>query len=219
MKKGFSLVEALFVIVVLSLVLGSIFGIAYKAQVSFDEEKRFTETSQHARIATDEITRYIRQAGNEPPIRQPDGTMRQALKNATGGPYPAIQRISAQQIRIRTDITGSFLGPGAATGDPDGELRSAFEDVTIGFSQGSVYLIDHVTAPGTPQILADNIANFGFLFLNNNGAAPANDFDVAAVDVLMDARAPARGANRISSVRYRSHVFVRSKTFDVFATK
>lgn len=210
-NKGFSLIEALFVTVTLSLVLGSIFGIAYKAQVSFDEEKRFTETSQHARVAVDEITRYIRQAGNDP---------KKCMKTLPGGPFPAVQRIGAQQIRVRTDITGSYHGPEAPTGDPDGKLKSPYEDVTIGFTQGQVYLIDNNDpSANKTQILADNIANFGFLFHNSVGGAPANDFDIAAVDVLMDARAPQRGANRISSIRYRSHVFIRSKTFDVFATQ
>ncbi len=211
MKKGFSLIEALFVVLTLSAVLGSIFGIAYKAQVSFDEEKRFTEASQHARIATDEITRYIRQAGNDP---------LKCLKTLPGGPYPGVERISSQQIRIRTDITGSYNGPGARTGDPDGKLLSPFEDVTIGYDPGSkrVYLIDHALG-ATPQILADNIDNFGFLVQDSSGGPPATNFDIAAVDVLMVAKAPRRAANRISSVRYRSHVFVRSKTFDVFATQ
>ncbi len=214
MKKGFSLLEALFVVITLSVVLGGIFGIAYKAQVSFDEEKRFTETSQQARVAIDEITRYIRQAGNDP---------LKALKTASGGPYPPVERLGVQQIRIRTDITGSYHGPGAPTGDPDGKLLSPFEDVTIGYDPGSkrVYLVDHhapLEAQGT-QVLADNIDNFGFFCQDSTGGLAASNFDIAAVDILMVAKAPRRAANRISSVRYRSHVFVRSKTFDVFATQ
>jgi type II secretory pathway pseudopilin PulG len=212
MKKGFSLIEALFVVITVTLVLGGIFGVAYKAQVSFDEERRFTETSQQARVAIDEITRYIRQAGNDP---------LKCLKSGPSGPLPAIQRDSVQQIQIRTDITGSYHGPGAPTGDPDGKLLSPFEWVTIGYNSGTkqVYLIDHnLPAASQTQVLADGIANFGFSCQNSAGGLAANDFDIAAVDVLIVAKTQRRSVNRINTVRYRSHVFIRSKTFDVFAT-
>jgi len=211
MKNGFSLIEALFVTVVMSLVLGSIFGVAYRAQLSFDEEKRFTETSQQARVATDEIARYIRQAGNDP---------LGCLRTLPGGPYPAVERFGPHRIRIRTDITGSFNGPGGTTGDPDGRLSSPMEDVTIGYSPGSnqVYLIDNALGV-TPQVLADNIDSFGFLYQDSTGGNPGSSFNIAAVDVLMVAQTPRSMVNRINTVRYRSHVFVRSKTFDVFATQ
>ncbi len=206
MKKGFSLVEALLVVAILTIVLGSIFGIAYKAQVSFDEEKRFTETSQEARVATDEITRYIRQAGNDP---------RKFLKTHN---IPGVKRVGLQEIRISTDITGSYNGPGGTTGDPDGKLDSPLEDVTIKFVGRQVQLMDRVASPGNWQILADNIEKFELVFQDSTGGPAATDFDIAAVDVLLVAQAPRRAANRINTVRYRSHVFVRSKTFDVFAT-
>ncbi len=207
MKKGFSLIEALFVTLTLSLVLGSIFGIAYKAQVSFDEEKRFTETSQQARVAIDEITRYIRQAGNDP------------LKGLKSNGLPAVDRLNSHQIRVRTDITGSFNGPSAKTGDPDGRTQSPMEDVTIGYDPGAkqVFLIDHSVSP-VKQILADNIDKFGFMCLDAAGGNASGNSNIVAVDVLIVAQAPRRGLNRVSTVRYRSHVFVRSKTFDVFAS-
>ena len=118
--KGFSIVEALIVVAILSVVLGAIFGIAYKAQVSFDAEKRFTETSQHARIAMDEIVRYVRQAGNDPFPKD-------------GFSYPAVELLNgnSNQIVVRSDITGSYPNPGSATGDPDHLLNSPMEDVTI----------------------------------------------------------------------------------------
>ena len=139
-----------------------------------------------------------------------------------GGPLPAIHKTDAQHIDIRADITGSFHGPGATTGDPDGELSSPFEWVTIGYSSGSqqVTLTDHnLPLDSRTQILADHITSFAFACQNSAGSLAASDGEIAAVDVLMVADAPRRGANRVSSVRYRSRVFIRSKTFDVFATE
>jgi len=206
--KGFSIVEALIVVAILSVVLGAIFGIAYKAQVSFDAEKRFTETSQHARIAMDEIVRYIRQAGNDPFPKD-------------GISYLAVERLSGNEINVRSDITGSYDGD---TGDPDHLLTGPMEFVTIRYNPTngirSIAIEDH--HGGGSQVLADNIdvpsGDSFFKFYDSAGNLTTDSTKIVSVEVTMAAKTPPRPGSGVNTVTYRSHVFIRSKAFDVFAT-
>ncbi|RPI27032.1 MAG: type II secretion system protein [Acidobacteria bacterium] len=211
MNRGFSLVEALIVVAVISIVLGSIFGIAYQAQMSFDAEKRFTETSQHARIAMDEITRYIRQAGNNP--------------NPKTFNLQAVQYHGPSSIELWTDITGSHDG---VTGDPDRSTNSPLEHVMISYlpgagnNRGTVTIRDYAVALGTDdQILAENVdlpdGTPFFQCFDTSGTATTTSNDIVSIEVTMRASTPERMGGRVNSVTYRSHVFIRSKTFDVFA--
>ncbi|MFB3904330.1 MAG: PilW family protein [Acidobacteriota bacterium] len=204
--KGFSFLEVLIVVAILSVVLSAIFGIAYQAQRSFDEEKRFTETSQHARVAMDEIVRYIRQAGNDPYPKE-------------GTPFPAIEiGLGGNQITVRSDITGSYDG---RTGDPDKALNSPMEDVTIKFESGTVWIQDNRTGGGF-QPLADNIetppGETFFKFYDSAGNQTTVNDQIVSVEVAIAAKTPPRAGNMRNTVTYRSHVFIRSKAFDVFAT-
>ncbi len=207
--KGYSIVEALIVVAILSVVLSAIFGIAYQAQRSFDAEKRFTETSQHARVAMDEIVRYIRQAGNDPWPKE-------------GTPIVAVDRVSNNQIIVRSDITGSYPTPGSQTGDPDKLLNSPMEDVTIRYDSGAKTVsIQDNRAGGGFQVLADNIevpSNESFFkCYDSAGAETSVSNEIVSVEVTMAAKTPPRAGNRVNTVTYRSHVFIRSKAFDVFA--
>jgi type II secretory pathway pseudopilin PulG len=203
--RGFSLIEALIVTATLSLILGAIFGVAYKAQVSFDAEKRFTETSQRARIAMDEIVRYIRQAGNDPFPKD-------------GFSFLAVERVSGSEINVRSDITGSYDGQ---TGDPDHVLTSPMEDVTIRYDSVAkqISIIDH---HGPLQTLGDNIeipsGESFFQCYDSAGNLTTVSSDIVSVEVTMAAKTPPRAGSGINTVTYRSHVFIRSKSFDVFAT-
>jgi len=206
MNKGFSVVEALIVVAILGVVLGSIFGIAYQAQRSFDAEKRFTETSQHARVAMDEIVRYIRQAGNDPYPKE-------------GTPFPAVEVVTGNVINVRSDITGSYDG---VTGDPDKLLNSPMEDVTIRYDSGAKTVsIQDNRAGGGFQVLADHIevpsGESFFGFFDSSGGATTDPKKIVSVQVTMAAKTPPRAGSKINTVTYRSHVFIRSKAFDVFS--
>lgn len=204
MNKGFSVVEALIVAAILAVVLGSIFGIAYQAQMSFDSEKRFNETSQHARVAMDEIVRYIRQAGNDPFPKE-------------GAPFLPVTIDGPNQITLRSDITGSYDGQ---KGDPDKLLNSKMENVTITYTGYQILIHDNTTG-GFTWPLADHIelpaGESFFKFYDSNGVQTNSSNQVASVAVTIVAKTPQRGAGRVNSVTYRSQVFIRSKAFDVFA--
>ncbi|HXK61944.1 MAG TPA: hypothetical protein PLP42_18815 [Acidobacteriota bacterium] len=203
MNKGYSFVEALIVAVILSAVLAAIFGIAYQAQSSFDVERRFTETSQHARIALDEITRYIRQAGNDPYPKE-------------GTPFPAVTWISSNEIEVRSDITGSHDN---ITGDPDKKLDSPMEHVGIRYVGGQVQIRDYALDTGW-EVLAENVTvppgEKFFTCFDSAGNETTDSDKITSVAVAMTANSAAGVGGRVNSITYRSRVFIRSKTFDIF---
>lgn len=202
MKKGFTLLEMIIVITIITAVLGAVFSVAYRTQTAFESEKQFTETSQQARVTMDQIVRYLRQAGNDPTEYLKDNDI------------PAV-RIIANGVVINSDITGSFDG---VTGDPDGALDSPFEVVTVRYnSQRDEVEMDLNDNTGF-HVVADNIVAFNMVFFDDTGTVTADSSEVAAVQIGMTANTARkdRRTGRINSVSYRSDVFVRSKSFDLF---
>jgi type II secretory pathway pseudopilin PulG len=202
MSKGYSFIEILIVTLILTVILGGVFGIAYQAQMSFDSEKQFTETTQHARIAMDQIVRYLRQAGNDP-----EGGMRT-------NKIPAIQLSGTSAITVNTDITGSV---GGTLGDPDGLLTSPLESVFINYN--SALREVSIRLQGEPaQVMADNISDCTFVGLDANGSVTSDGNQVVAVRVTMTADTARRDrrTGRINSVTFSSDVFIRSRSYDLF---
>jgi prepilin-type N-terminal cleavage/methylation domain-containing protein len=203
MNKGFSFIELMIVTLIITGVLAAIFTIAYQTQLSFDSEKQFTETSQHARVTMDQIVRYLRQAGNDP------------LEYMKSHNIPAVQVMGDNHVIINSDVTGSYDG---TTGDPDGALDSPFEIVTVRYNPGFSQVTMDLNDGNGPQIMADHISAFRMRFFDSNGAATMVSSQVAAVEVEMTANTGRvdRRTGRVNAVSFRSEVFVRSKSFDLF---
>jgi len=115
-RRGFSFLELLIVTAIFTVIVAASLSLAHKAQFSFRSERDFTETSEQARIAMDQIVRYLRQAGNDP-----TGELKKAG-------IEAVVVSSGSRIEINSDITGSgpagsAISPGSSFdyGDPDGD--------------------------------------------------------------------------------------------------
>lgn len=204
MNKGFSFIEVMVVTAILSVVLGAIFAVAYQAQMSFESEKQFTDTSQQARMALDQIVRHVRQAGNDP------------LGYLKGHSIPAVHVGSSSSATINSDITGSFDG---TTGDPDGALNSPLEIVSVNYNSSLKRVTIDINDGRGPQTMADNIEAFNLRYFDKLGAETTVSADVTAVRVEMTAATdrPDRRTGKQNSVTLRSDVFIRSKSFDMFA--
>jgi prepilin-type N-terminal cleavage/methylation domain-containing protein len=210
MKKGFSLVEALLVTAILSIILGAVFGIAYQAQRSFQSEREYAETTQHARVAMDQIIRYVRQAGNDP------------LEVMEGSNTPPVEILSdgggegQTQFRINSDITGS--SDDNLTGDPDGGLTSPMEQVTVSYFPDSQQLLMDINDGNGSQLMADNITDFTIELFNSAGEATTDENAVVRVRVEMTAETanPDQRTGQVNSVTFTSDVYIRNRGYNLF---
>lgn len=202
--------ELLIVTAIFSVVVAATLSLAHKAQLSFRSERDFTETAEQARIAMDQIVRYLRQAGNDP-----TGNLKKSGVSAVVADSPA-------EIQINSDITGSAHATGEGRhdyGDPDGDNNDQMERVTVDYDGHALY-IDIGDGNGR-QEMADNISNFSMEYFDRNGNShmPASA-DTARVVIRMTAET-GRGDLRLKGSRrnriaLRSSVFLRNKALDIY---
>lgn len=206
MNRGFSFIEVMVVTAILVIALGAVFSLAVQSQRSFQSERQLNEATQQARLAFNQITRYIRQAGNDP------------LDAMT---VPAIEILGPGHIRINSDITGSQPSvTGNAlerTGDPDGLLTSIHERVTIRHNSGTQTLF--IDVGYGEEATATGISDLSFTFLNGAGLETTNGYEIAEVRMEMEAETARESltTGRISSITMASSVFIRSQSFELFA--
>ncbi|MBI4446154.1 MAG: type II secretion system protein [Acidobacteria bacterium] len=204
-ESGYTLMEALIVTAIVAMVTAAIFPLLYQGQQSYQGEKEFAEVTQQARIAMDQITRYLRQAGNDP------------LEVLTTSP---IQTLSSGHILISSDITGSVPSttndPKESTGDPDGTLNSIYESLEVRYDGSSRTL--YIDVGYGEEILAENISSFQLSYFDKSGASTTNDAEIARIKVEMVAETGEKDprTGKISSMTLVSDVFVRNKSYQLF---
>ena len=143
-NAGFSLIELLVTIAVLSVVSGAAISMMYQSQFVYTEQSQMAATSQNLRSAMDQVVRVVRQAGSDP------------LEMIA---VPAITVLGSGHVQVSSDLTGSIASSTGnsleSVGDPDGTLSSIGEIVTFRFDSDNEQLfMDMGYGEG---VLAENV--------------------------------------------------------------
>lgn len=206
-QRGFSLLEMLMAISILAVVTGSVFVLVYQSQQRYASERQYSEAVQNARIALDNITRFVRQAGNDPL----DLIAQEPIVPTAGG------------VIIYSDLSGSVASTtGNAmdrTGDPNGLLDSVFETITISYNSSN-RSVEYDVGYGT-QLLAEDVDSLQFQFFDQSGVAttvPGSINKVRITIVAVTEQADRSGYNnRKNAITLFSDVYVRSRGFSPFS--
>jgi hypothetical protein len=186
---------------ILTIMMGPMVAVFFQSGSSFRAQSQQAELIQQMRIAMDQISRCIRQAGNDP-------------TESIGAPPVTV--LGSGRIRIATDITGSTPGPGgsalAATGDPDGALTALYEIVEFRLDPGRNRILANIGQG--EETLAEGISGLTFTTLDLNGAPTGNPAAIARVQVAMTGRTadPDLQMRRDYTMTLQSEVFIRSRT-------
>ena len=205
-QAGVTLIELLIVMALVILVTGAIFALTFQGQRTFQSESQLNEATRQARVAMDQIIRYLRQAGNAP-----QGPL---------GVAPIVP-LGNGRIQINSDITGSVPSSTTdlreRTGDPNGLLDSIHEIVEIQFDQNSRQVLMDI-GYGEDLLVAENISALNFTFFDLAGVETANPASIVRAEVEMVAQTgdPMMTSGKISSITFQSNVFLRSKAFNFF---
>jgi prepilin-type N-terminal cleavage/methylation domain-containing protein len=204
-ESGFSLIELLITVAVLSVISGAALSLVYQSQFSYTAQTQLAEESQDLRSAMDLIIRSLRQAGSDP-----------LEMIAT----PAVTILGQDHIQIAADVTGSVDSitgnPLESTGDPDGALNSIGELVTVRYDSSEERL--YLNMGYGEAVLADNVTEFNLSFLDEAGMPTTVNDDIARVQVSMTgktARTDLQTKKR-NAISFSSEVFLRSKTQQIF---
>lgn len=173
-SAGFSLLELLIVVAILSIVMGAAFSLMNRSQESFDRNQLHAEAHQNADFAVTRVTELVRGAG-----ANPEGFLASAIQAVTNRETDT-SAPSTSLIRVRADLDGdmaltSRVDP-AANADAKYYILSS-EDVTIKFLEegdpsrnippNTLVLIDNTpdvaggpAIRGIPFLLAQHIDDF-----------------------------------------------------------
>lgn len=167
---GYSLIEFMIASLILLLTAGAAFEILARVQRTAVIQCDVQETLDNAHNAMDTVIRYLRQAANDP----------------GGAGFDGITVISASEVRIRSDLTGSAGSSNPDKGDPDGDVEDASEDVCIRYD-ASDRAIKVISAAGSPQVIAGSISEFGMQYLNYEGEETEIGSDIRRIKVTLSA--------------------------------
>jgi len=200
-QQGFTLLEVMITLAVMTIMMGPMVVVFFQSGTSFRAQSQQSELIQQMRIAMDQISRCIRQAGNDP-------------SESLG--VPPVTILGSGHIRIATDITGSIPGAGGnelrATGDPDGALSSLYEIVEFRHNPGQNQILADIGLGEEP--LAQGVSNLTFTCLDLNGNPTADPAAIARVQVSMTGRStdPDLQMGKNYTLTLQSEVFIRSRT-------
>jgi type II secretory pathway pseudopilin PulG len=151
-QSGFTLAEFLIAACILLIISGSIFRAFSDMQSSAGYESEVQAVLDNTRIGMQLIEKHVRQAGNDP--------------FHIG--IPGITIISASELRIRSDLTGSAGSGNPDKGDPDGDVSDSNEDVTIRYN-GITRTLEFVPDGGPAQPVAGYISGLSFQYFDSSG--------------------------------------------------
>lgn len=100
-RKGFSLLEMMMVVFILTLLVGAIFRLINQAQVRYSVETRKLDLTQQERDSIDQFTRDLHQAGYPSPVTYGNRLDLSSNRTAAG-----IWSISQTDLRMEADVDG-----------------------------------------------------------------------------------------------------------------
>jgi len=166
---GFSLLELVVVVGVLTIVMGAAFTLMARSQESFDRNQTMAEAHQNADFAVVRVAEILRGAGSNP------------TGNSTVNSLPFVSNlevgsttVNTSVVRVRSDLDCNGATASRVSGFGDSYYIVTSEDVTIKFyatattvgstsvPANSLCIIDNTagTDSGVPIVLASNITAF-----------------------------------------------------------
>ena len=170
-NNGFTLVELLVATALSGIVLTGIYSSYYSQQKSYVAQGQVASMHQNLRAAMYHMEREIRMAGYNP-------------AGATG---TGIQTAGTDTIRITMDITDD-----TGTGDPDGDIGDAGEDITYSLSDtdsdGFMDLLRNDANGSGNQTAAEDIDALNLIYLDGSGSITSTLTDIRSVQISLVAK-------------------------------
>jgi hypothetical protein len=146
----------------------TVFALLAHAQQTAFIQADMQEAADEVRIAMDLIARYIRNSANDP----------------LHAGFEGITIISATEVRLRSDITGSSGAADPDKGDPDGDTDDAGEDVRIRYDPAD-RAIEVIPEGGGAQAIAGRISALDLRYLDAEGNVTSAGSEVRRIRVTI----------------------------------
>jgi prepilin-type N-terminal cleavage/methylation domain-containing protein len=167
-QSGFALTEFLITAAILLIVSSATFRMLTEIQHAGSYQSEVQFVLNNTRIAMQTVERYIRQAGNDP----------------LGTGIAGIAIVSAEEIQVRSDVTGSAAPGNPDKGDPDGDTADSGESITIRLNNRT-RSIEIVPEGGAAQVVAGFISGLSFQYYDATGHSTATSSEVRKVGITI----------------------------------
>lgn len=168
-ESGFSLIELVVVVGILTIIMGAAFQLMSQSQISYDRNQLLAEAHQNADFATIRIAEIIRGSGANPNSKISINGLYFIRNKQNDG-----DAINTSIVRLQSDLDGDTFVTDRAGGAGSEYFLLASEDVTLRFFEnqttvggvtvppGTICMIDNTagTGQGVPIVLAEHIVAF-----------------------------------------------------------
>lgn len=202
-EQGFSLLELLIALGVLTIVMGTVFSLLNRFQLAYRYEEAYTDAQRNARFAIGRINEIMRSAGTHPTGTTTVNAANFLLfLNSSGSVITSVGSISSSSIRLKADLDGDGLFNTRVSSNSDVIVTS--EDVTLQLVGEQLMLTDNTTTAKTQVPIAEGISAVTF-----------SDPDGSRREIVVELSARPSGIAptdpRFREVTYTSNVRVRNR--------
>jgi prepilin-type N-terminal cleavage/methylation domain-containing protein len=203
-ERGFSLIEIMVAMMMLTVVTGVAFSLLHTFQSSYKYEEAHADAQRNGRFALARLNEIIRSAGTNPTANiTVNPTNFAVLQN----PTTSGSARTSSSIRLKSDLNGDGLNTANVSANTDVIVTA--EDVMLRLDavNRQVIMDNYTTSPVTSTPIADGIASL--TFTDPNGATNTNKTIIVTL-VAVPNGIP-QGDSRYREVSYSASIRLRNR--------
>jgi len=204
-ESGFSMMELIIALMVMTVVMGIAFMLLNRFQQTYRYEEAYADAQRNARFAVARLNEIIRSAGTNPTANttvNPTNFISLLAPTTTSG-----TAVTSSSIQLRSDLNGDTFNNTTVSSNSDVIVTS--ENLTLRFdAANSRIVMDDNTAGGSTNVtIAENIRSV--TFTDPNGASNTNK--AIQVKLVAIPTGIASGDPRYREVSYNATIRLRNR--------
>ena len=204
-ESGFSLMEVIIALLVLTVVLGMAFSLLNRYQQSYRYEEAYADAQRNARFAVARLNEIIRSAGTNPTANttvNPTNFVSLLAPTTASG-----TAVSSSSLQLRSDLNGDTLNTTTVSSNSDVIVTSENVTLRLDAANSRIIMDDNTVNPPLSVIIADNIRTL--TFTDPNGASNTNK--AIQVQLVAIPSGIAVGDPRYREVSYNATIRLRNR--------
>jgi prepilin-type N-terminal cleavage/methylation domain-containing protein len=204
-QSGFSLMELVVVLMVMTVVMGMAFSLLNSFQQTYRYEEAYADAQRNARFAVARLNEVIRSAGTNPrAITTVNPTNFAVMIGPTTKSGTAL---SASSIQLRSDLDGDTLNSTRVSSNSDVIVTSENISLRLDSTTNQLIMDDNTVSPPVSIPIADHIRQIKFT--DPNGSSNTNK--VIIVEIIAIPGSIPAGDPRYREVTYTAAIRLRNR--------
>jgi prepilin-type N-terminal cleavage/methylation domain-containing protein len=204
-ESGFSLMELIISLLVLTVVMGIAFTLLNRFQLSYRYEEAYADAQRNARFAVARLNEIIRSAGTNPTANttvNPTNFVSLLAPTTASG-----TAISSSSIQLRSDLNGDTFNNTTISSNSDVIVTSENLTLRLDAANSRIVMDDNTPGGNTNVTIAENIRSV--TFTDPNGASNTNK--AIQVQLVAIPSGITTGDPRYREVSYNATIRLRNR--------